>query len=104
MDLNKQRQNTIDMIERAFRITPEAKNAHPWIAPMWAEIQYLRQKLDATPKVEEEMAKTATQILEERKAAKAAAELSDDAVAEMLDTPKKPTKRTRKAKTDEGQG
>lgn len=103
MDLNKQRQSTIDMIEKAFKITPDAKNAHPWLAPMWAEIQYLRQQLDNTPKVEEEMAKSATQILEERKAAKAAAALSDNDVEEMLDT-KKTTKRTRKAKTDEGQG
>lgn len=103
MDLNKQRQNTIDMIEKAFKITPDAKNAHPWLAPMWAEIQYLRQQLDATPKVEEEMAKTATQILAERKAAKEAAAMSDSDVEELLET-KKTTKRSRKAKTDEGQG
>lgn len=103
MDLNKQRKNTIDMIEKAFKITPDARNAHPWLAPMWAEIQYLRQQLDATPKVEEEMAKTATQILAERKAAREAEALSDADVEELLET-KKTTKRSRKAKTDEGQG
>jgi len=100
MDLHNERQKRIDMIAHAMKITPEARNAHPWLGPLWDEVQYLRQQLDNTPKQDEEIAKTATQILREKK--EAAAKLSDEAVEEMLDTPKKPAaKRTRKAKSNE---
>lgn len=100
MDINKQREDQLKMIAHAFKITPEVRYAHPWIQPMWDEIQHLREQLTNTPKPDVEQVKTATQILAERKAA----ELSDKDVEKLLDTPKKP-KRTRKAKTDEeGQG
>lgn len=98
MDLNNERQKRIDMIAHAMKITPEARNAHPWLGPLWDEVQYLRQQLDNTPKQDEEVAKSARQILQERKAA---AELSDEAVEELLETEKKPAKRTRKAKSNE---
>ena len=88
MDINKERRKRIDMIEKALTMNPEARNAHPWIMPLWEEIQQLRKELNNTPKKTEEQHKSATQILRERAAEK-----------------KAPAKKTRKAKTDEeGQG
>ena len=105
MDLHNERQKRIDMIAHAMKITPEARNAHPWLGILWDEVQYLRNQLDNTPKQDEEVAKTAKQILAERKAAAEAAKLSDEAVEELLETEKKPAKRTRKAKSDaDGEG
>ena len=89
MDINKERRQRIDMIERALTMTPEARNAHPWIMPLWEEIQQLRKEAASTPKTTEEQHKSATQILAERAA----------------EQKKASAKKTRKAKTnEEGQG
>lgn len=91
MDINSERRKRIDMIEKALTMNAEVRNAHPWIMPLWEEIQQLRKELHNSPKTTEEQHKTATQILAERKAEAAKA--------------KAPAKKTRKAKTDEeGQG
>ena len=64
------------------------QNAHPWIKPLWLEIQRLRKELGQLKETEQPV-KTATQILKERKEAEKATE-------------KKAPRRAKKTDTDEG--
>ena len=54
MDINSERRKRIEMIEKALTMNAEVRNAHPWIMPLWEEIQQLRKELNNTPKTTEE--------------------------------------------------
>ena len=64
------------------------QNAHPWIKPMWLEIQRLRKELGQQKETEQPI-KTATELLQEKKEAKQASE-------------KKAPRRAKKTDTDNG--
>ena len=64
------------------------QNAHPWIKPMWLEIQRLRKELGQLKETEQPI-KTATELLAEKKEAAKASE-------------KKAPRRAKKTDTDEG--
>lgn len=64
------------------------QNAHPWIKPMWLEIQRLRKELGQQKETEQPL-KTATELLKEKKEATKAPE-------------KKAPRRAKKTDTDEG--
>ena len=54
-------------IESALRAnTGGCQNAHPWIKPLWLEVQRLRKELESTKKVEEVPQKTASELLQEK--------------------------------------
>jgi hypothetical protein len=96
--LDQKRHEHIKLIEDAFRITPDIKNAHPWLGVMWDEIQHLRHQLDGTPLSDVERSKSATQILAERAAEEEA--LKRNRELKELEKSALP-KRGRKQKTNE---
>lgn len=65
--VNDPRMRQLAGIEAALRAnTGGCQNAHPWIKPLWLEVQRLRKELESATKVEEVPQKTATEILKEK--------------------------------------
>ena len=65
--VNDPRMRRLAGIEAALRAnTGGCQNAHPWIKPLWLEVQRLRKELKSTTKVEEVPQKTATELLQEK--------------------------------------
>ena len=87
--MNDTRLQQLKAIEAALQANiGGVQNAHPWIKPLWLEIQRLRKELGQFTEAEQPI-KTATEILKERKEAEKAPE-------------KKAPRRAKKTDTDEG--
>ena len=87
--MNDPRLQQLKAIEAALQSNiGGVQNAHPWIKPLWLEIQRLRAELGQIKKPEQPI-KTATELLKEKKEAEKASE-------------KKAPRRAKKTDTDEG--
>lgn len=87
--MNDPRLQQMSSIEAALKSNiGGVQNAHPWIKPMWLEIQRLRKELGQLKETEQPI-KTASEILKEKKEAAKAPE-------------KKAPRRAKKTDTDEG--